>query len=85
MQAEALKGLPCQIRQLQFGAGVPVDVVSDKPGNVDVKIAADGNNVVQDGFADSRAELEPEVVGFVLSRRSIEAVPTRIIEERLAR
>ena len=85
MQAEALERLPCQIRQLQLSAGVLVDVVSDKSGNVNVKITANGDNIVQDGFADSRAELEPEVAGFVLSCRSVEAVPARIIKERLAR
>jgi hypothetical protein len=45
---------------------------------MDVKITAHGGNIVQDGFADSRAELEPEVAGFVLSVRSVEAIPTRI-------
>ena len=52
---------------------------------MDVKIAAHGKNIVQDGLADSRTELESEVAGFVLSVRSIEAIPTRIIKEWLTR
>ena len=51
---------------------------------MDVKLAAHGNNIVQDGFADRGAELESEVARFVLTCRSVEAVPARIIKERLS-